>query len=171
MTKMKNALELDDFTGSGRKKMKMYRIDPDCDFAKWRDWHVLTIAKASGSALEIYAWGVYGVDTETIKKFADRINEKYETDSLYPKAPVSALPFRYFHFVEEDDFFRYYADDFRKHFQQFLEINRTKVKARKILVDLHRDSDPVWDCFLTATEKAVNEFVADDEIDEVALMK
>lgn len=151
--------------------MKIWRKDPDNNFGQWRDWHVLTIAKASGSALEVYAWGVYGVDLETIVKFVDQINEKNQVACLYPDAPISALPFTYFHFLEEDDFGMYYLDAFNRNMQEFIELNRTKVHARKILVDLHRDSDPVWDCYLTAAEKAFKNFADENDFDEIVLMK
>jgi hypothetical protein len=151
--------------------MKICRKDPDNNFEQWRDRHVLTIAKAGGSALDVYAWGVHGVDVETIEKFADQINGKYQVDCLYPKAPVSALPFRYFHFVEENDFVLYHLEDFNRHMQEFIELNRTRVQARKILVDLHRDSDPVWDCYLTAAERAFKNFANENDFDEIVLMK
>jgi len=150
--------------------MKMYRTDQDNNFEKWRDWHVLTIAKARGAALEVYAWGLYGVDTETLEKLAKQANEKYEACTLYPKAPVSCLPFRYFHFMEEYAFWEY-TEDMKNHLRQFLEINRNQVKSRKLLIDFHRDSDPVSDCYLTTAERVFNELVAEDEVDEIALMK
>jgi hypothetical protein len=150
--------------------MKMYRTDPDGNFDKWRDWHVITIAKASGAALEIYAWGVHHLDLDTIRQFADQVNEKCEALTLYPKAPISALPFRYFKFMDEYDFPQY-LDEFRLHLQQVIELNRTQIHARKILVDFHRDSDPVWDCYLYSAEKFFKEFLAEDEVDEIALMK
>lgn len=149
--------------------MKIYRTDPDGNFDKWRDWHVITIAKARNSALGVYAWGLYRVDVGAIENFSAEVNDGYTAKSLYPKAPVSSVPLRYFSIMQGD--FPRYIDDFRRHIKEIIEINRTRVRAKKILVDLHRDSDLVWDCYLTEAEKAFKDFLAEDEVDEVALMK
>jgi hypothetical protein len=150
--------------------MKMYRKDPDGYFVQWRDWHVLTMAKARGAALELYARGLHGLDIEIVDKFSEQVIASDKTGTLYPKAPVSSIPFRYFNFTEECDM-PLYLDDFRDHIKQFLEINRSTIHARKLLVDFHRDTDPVSDFYLTAAERAFKELVAEDEFDEIALMK
>jgi hypothetical protein len=149
--------------------VKIYRINPDGNFDKWRDWYVITIAKARSAALEVYAWGLYRVDVETIEKFSGEVNESYTAKSLYPKAPVGSVPLRYFSIMEGD--FPKYIDDFRRHMKELIEINRTQVRARKILVDFHRDANSVWECYLAAAEKTIKELLAEDEVDEVALMK
>lgn len=150
--------------------MKMSRRNPDAYFIQWRDWHVLTMAKARGAALELYARGVHSLDIEIVDKFSEQVIESDKTGTLYPKAPVSAIPFRYFNYTEEFDIPNY-LDDFRDHIKQFLEINRNQIHARKLLVDFHRDSDPVSDFYLTAAERAFTELVDENEFDEIALMK
>jgi hypothetical protein len=150
--------------------VKIYRIAPDNNFDKWRDWYVITIAKSHNAALEVYAWGLYRVDVETIEKFSAEVNDSYTANSLYPKAPVSAVPLRYF-FIMGEAYFKQYIDDFRRHMKECLEINRTQIHAKKILIDFHRDSNNVWECYLAEAEKAMEEFLADDEVDEVALIK
>jgi hypothetical protein len=150
--------------------MKISRKEGDSDFEQWRDWHVLTISKVGLSALDIYARGMHGVDTETINKFAAQIDRNDEVGSLYPKAPVSAIPWRYFGFIEEFDFPNH-MDDFGRHIKEFIELNRTKINARRILVDFHRDSDPVPDVFLKAAEEVFKEYAAENEIDEIVLLK
>jgi len=150
--------------------VKMYRIGPDNNFDKWRDWHVITVAKIDNSALEVYAWGLYRVDVETIRKFSDGINESYTAKSLYPEAPVSAVPMRYF-YIQREAYFVQYIDDFRRHMKELIEINRTQIHAKKILIDFHKNADHVAECYLAAAENAMKEFLAEDEVDEVALMK
>ena len=150
--------------------MKISRKEQDSDFEQWRDWHILTISKEGLSALDIYARGMHGVDTEIIHRFAEQINQDDEVGSLYPKAPVSAIPWRYFTFIEEFDFPNH-MDDFRRHIKEFIEMNRTKIHARRILVDFHRDSDPVSDVFLIETERVFKEYAAENEIDEIVLLK
>jgi len=150
--------------------MKIYRKEQDNDFEQWRDWHVLTIAKARLAALELYARGMHGVDLETIKSFSEQINQNDEVGTLYPKAPVSAIPFRHISYTEEYDMANY-LDDFRRHIKDFIEINRTKIHARRILVDFHRDAGPVSDFPLTAAERAFKDLLTENEVDEIALMK
>jgi hypothetical protein len=150
--------------------MKISRKEQDYDFEQWRAWHVLTIAKDGLSALDIYGRGMHGVDTEIIQRFADQINQDDKAGSLYPKAPVSAIPWRYFGYIEEYDL-PTHLDDFRRHIKEFIELNRTKIHAKRILIDFHRDSDPVPDFFLTATERVLKEYAAGNEIDEIVLLK
>jgi hypothetical protein len=113
---------------------------------------------------------MHGVDTETIEEFATQANENFETRTLYPKAPVSAIPERYFYFIEHTNLIDY-LNDFWRNIKEFVEANRTIIHARKILVDLHRDNDPVPDFFLTAAERAFAEYLAEDEVDEIVIMR
>ena len=154
----------------GRAGMKIYRKEQDSNFEQWRDWHVLTISKGGWAALDLYGRGMHGIDTEIVQGFAARINRDDAVGTLYPEAPVSAIPWRYFDYIEEYDLPNH-LDAFRGHIKQFLDLNRTKIHARRILVDFHRDSDPVSEFFLTATERALKEYAAGDEIDEIVLLK
>ena len=150
--------------------MKIYRKEQDSDFEQWRAWHVLTISKIGLSALDLYARGMHGVDTEIINKFAAQINRDNAAGTLYPKAPVSAIPWRYFDYLEEYDLLNH-LDAFERNLKEFIDLNRDKIHARRILVDFHRDSDPVSNFFLTAAERVLKEYVTGNEIDEIALMK
>jgi len=150
--------------------VKIYRIGPDNNFDKWRDWHVITVAKADNAALGVYAWGLYRVDVETIRKFSDDVNTSYTAKSLYPKAPISSVPMRYF-FIGREAYFNQYIDDFRRHMKEIIEINRNEIHSRKIAVDFHLTIDPVWECYLAAAEETLKELLAEDEVDEIALIK
>jgi hypothetical protein len=150
--------------------MNIFLKEPDNDFEQWRDWHVLTMAKPRMAALELYARGIHGLDLETIQKFADQLNQNGGVETLYPAAPISSIPFRFFTYYEECELPRC-LDDFRDHIKAFIEMNRSKIHARKVLVDFHRDSDPVSDFFLTATERAFKDLSAENDFDEIAIMK
>ncbi len=151
--------------------MKITTKNIDSDFEQWRGWHIIVIAKAliGHSALDFYARFMHGIDTETIHKFADQVNDQDKTATLYPAAPVSAVPVRYFMYTEIVDI-PDYVDDFKKNIREFIEQNRATIKARKILIDLHRDSDPVSYLYLRAAEQTFKEYAVDGEIDEVVLM-
>ena len=151
--------------------MKITTKSIDSDFEQWRGWHIIVIAKAllGHSALDFYARFMHGIDAETINKFADQVNVEDKTATLCPAAPVSAVPVRYFMYTEIVDIPNY-VDDFKKNIIEFIELNRTAIKARKILVDLHRDSDPVSYLYLRAAEQTFQEYAADAEIDEIVLL-
>jgi hypothetical protein len=152
------------------EKVNINRVAPDNDFGKWRDWYVITIAKTYNAALEVYAWGLYRVEVADIRKFSEDVNNSYTAKSLYPKAPVGSVPMRYFYIKRDTDIVQY-MDDFRRHMKELLDINRTQIHARKILVDFHKDADPVGSSYLDAAETVLKELLAEDEVDEVALMK
>jgi hypothetical protein len=152
--------------------MKISRQNLDFDLEKWRDWHVIVIAKPlyGKSALDYYGRFMHGVDNEILKEFATQVNENFETRTLYPKAPVSVIPERYMYFLESTDL-KTWLKDFWRNMKEFVELNRTTIHARKILVDLHRDSAPVPDFFLVAVERSFAEYFAEDEVDEIVLMR
>jgi hypothetical protein len=160
-------------TEAGRQKMKLSRRDLDfSNVEQWRDWHVITLSKSQygKSALDFYARVLHGVDTQTIEAFGKEIGESDETRTLYPKAPVSAIPERYLWFVEQTNL-TIHLPDFWRNMKEFVEMNRSTIHARKILVDLHRDGSLVPDFFLTAVERSFAEHFKEDEIDEIVIMK
>jgi hypothetical protein len=150
--------------------MAITRKEQDNNFEQWRDWHVLTMAKPCMAALELYARGMHGIDIEAVQEFADKVNRNDDVETLYPTAPVTAIPFRYFTYIEEFEL-PIYLEDFKRHIKEFIELNRTKIHARKILVDFHRDSDNVPDFHLTTTERAFREYLTENEVDEVVVLR
>jgi hypothetical protein len=158
--------------GARRTFMEISRKNLDSNFEQWRDWHVIVIAKPTlnFSALDFYARVMHGVEIETIEAFATRVNEHFETLTLHPKAPISAIPERYFHFIEDTNLI-VHLKDFWRNIKEFVEANRDQIHAKKILVDLHRGSDPVPDFFLTAFERAFQEYLTEGEVDEVVLLR
>ncbi|RUQ35072.1 MAG: hypothetical protein EKK71_14030, partial [Candidatus Competibacteraceae bacterium] len=54
-------------------------------------FHVLTFAETGFAMLNIYG-EQFGLDRDTIEKFSRQVNNKDESGSLFPKAPISAIP-------------------------------------------------------------------------------
>jgi|GEM_PF-711087 len=151
--------------------MKMSRQKIDGNFEQWRDWHKIVLAKAEQgyAAMDFYGRVMHGVDNPTLREFANQVNEKFATLTIYPKAPISSIPLRYMEFMEESSLTKW-LNDFWRNMKEFVELNRTQIHARKILVDLHRGCDPVPDFFLTAVEKSFTEYFQEDEVDEIVLL-
>lgn len=148
--------------------MHITRQKQGADSDKWLDWHILTVAEAGFSMLDIYGRHKHHVAIETIKKFADQINNREESGSLYPIAPISAVPRSFFRSVAEEDIPEH-LDKFKQHIGEFIEANRKTIRARKILIDFHVSPKPVSEFYLATTEDVFREKVNDDEIDEIVL--
>lgn len=116
--------------------MKITREQQDTTAERWADWHILTVAEAGFSMLDIYGRRQHKLDIEVIQRFADRINNHDEAGSLHPLAPISAVPRRFFREQENlDD--TSVVNDLKRHITDFLVANRDTIHAEKILVDFH----------------------------------
>jgi hypothetical protein len=137
--------------------MKVHRLDKNRKDS-WDGWHILTVAEAGFSMLDIYGRYHYGLDIEVIKSFAERVNETDESGSLYPKAPISAIPRYFFRNLKQNEI-PYHISAFKRHIRDFLETNNVTVKADKLLVDFHVSSaDPIPGSFLDALEEELSKF-------------
>ena len=85
--------------------------------------------------LTIYA-EKFGMDTDRINQFADLVNERDEAGSLYPLAPVSAIPRRYLR--EEDN-----PDGLVQPLREFLNMNANAIMAGKVAFDMRLCGGPV----------------------------
>lgn len=132
--------------------MKITRQQPDTTAERWKAWHILTVAEAGFSMLDIYGRVQRGLDIELIRKFAERINEHDESGSLHPRAPISAVPRRFFR-DQADSIDPSVIDDFKRHITEFIEANRRTILASKILVDFHVSPEPVPAQYVEATEE------------------
>ncbi len=65
--------------------MRITRENQDSTRERWAGWHILTVAEAGFSMLDIYVRSQNGLDIEAIRQFADQVNERDEAGSLYPK--------------------------------------------------------------------------------------
>jgi hypothetical protein len=104
-------------------------------------FHVLTVAESGFSMLDMYS-DKYRVGKDLLSRFADQVNSKIEAGSLYPLAPISALPRQFFRLEPS---LRPPLDLIRREMDGFIEANRTRIKASAILVDFHVSSKAVPD--------------------------
>ncbi|MFP4582294.1 MAG: hypothetical protein ACLFN9_02830 [Desulfococcaceae bacterium] len=137
---------------------------------QWSGWHILTVAEAGFSMLDIYGRHGHGLNTGTIHQFADQVNRRDEAGSLHPKAPVSALPRRFFREIPENEILNH-IDEFKRHVREFIEANRNVIRARRILVDFHVSPAPVPDAYLSAAEQVFRKYADKDEIDNVVILE
>ncbi|MDS4025787.1 MAG: hypothetical protein RKO25_02160 [Candidatus Contendobacter sp.] len=148
--------------------MKISRQNQSNASGNWKGWHILTVGEAGFSMLDGYARHHHGIDIQIIQRFADKINQRDESGSLYPKAPISAIPRRFFRDISENEIPNH-LDDFKHHIKEFIEANRNKIHARKILIDFHVSPEPVSELYLAATEQIFKEHTNESEIDEIVL--
>lgn len=58
--------------------------------------HIVLVAEDGFSMLDQYARGKYKMSITNIQEFANRINRSNEPGTLYPHAPISGMPRKYF---------------------------------------------------------------------------
>lgn len=116
---------------------------------KSSEWHVLTVAEDGFSMLTIYSKH-HNLDNRTISRFADHVNCQDMSGSLYPLAPISALPRRFFREQAENKD-PYTLNEFQQHVIEFLTMNESTINAQKILIDFHVSSAPVPERYTQAT--------------------
>jgi hypothetical protein len=91
--------------------------------------HILTYAEEGFSPLSIYSQS-YNLDATVIKEFAEAVNQRDESGSLLPGAPISAIPRR---------LIREYGPEvepaLRDALKDFLKANRQHIHAKKIIID------------------------------------
>ena len=132
--------------------MKISRQQQDTSLQRWRDWHILTVAEAGFSMLDIYGRLNRGLDIDVIRNFADRINKDDESGTLHPRAPISAVPCRFFR-DQSDSIDPSVLNDFKRHITEFIVANRKTILASLILVDFHVSPAPVPPRYVEATEE------------------
>ncbi len=110
--------------------------------------HVLTVAEAGFSMLDQYARGGHGIPVDEIRRFADRVNDSDMAGSLFPLAPVSALPRRYLR-GEAD------PGGIYRHVVDFLKANVETIHAHLIFIDLRVCAAPVPQTAIDACKMAL----------------
>lgn len=97
-------------------------------------FHVLTFAETGFAMLNIYG-EQFGLDRDTIERFSRQVNRRNESGSLYPKAPISAVPR---HFIRDDN----NSETLAQQIQDFLKANQNHIKAKKLLFDFRAGVSP-----------------------------
>lgn len=131
--------------------MKIRKLRKNSADQNWDGWHILTVAESGFSVLQFFAEKL-GVDGESIHRFADRINQTNESDSLHPRAPISAIPCKYLRELA-DQAAGPAIEEFKRHIEDFIKANEKTIRAPRILVDFHVSSDSVSLHFVKATEE------------------
>lgn len=124
------------------------------------DYHVLTYAEEGFSPLDIHGRPM-GIDKDRQVAFCDRVNERFETGSLFPQAAISAVPRSLIR--EGND-----AIALAKHIADFLRANVQTIKATKIICDFRTPNVAAF--VVIAIEAAMNRPDA-SIIDEIVIVE
>jgi hypothetical protein len=136
--------------------MNITRQQPGHDLKVWRGWHILTVAEAGFSMLDLYGRDLHKLEIEIIGEFAERVNRTDESGSLHPVAPISALPRRLFRDgVAETGGAPTAPAEFKREIVGFLAANDSTIRATRVLMDFHVSSEPVPKEYLQAAEEAI----------------
>lgn len=112
--------------------------------------HLLTVADTGFSMLDRYARNDHCISFEEIRRFVDEVNAKDELGSLFPRAPISAVPRKYLRGqAEPGGVFRHIAN--------FLEINASSIRAKRVIIDLRVDLERVPPLVISACKQALEE--------------
>jgi len=144
------------------------RMEGSPDREDVRDWHKLTVSEAGFSMLDIYGARLHGIRTDVIRNFADEVNVSDEIGTLFPDAPISAMPRRLFRGFTGDPSSRMLVD-FKREFEKFILLNRSVIHASKWVVDLHVSPDPVPHGYLEIVEELIAEQGQMNGVSEVLL--
>ena len=139
------------------------RILKKADFEIWPtrgDYHVLTYAEEGFSPLDIHG-GPMGITKDQQVAFCDRLNESFETGTLFPQAAISAVPRALIR--EGRD-----TNALVKHIADFLKTNVQTIKATKILCDFRTPSVAT---FVVAAIEAAMKLPDASIIEEVVIVE
>ena len=139
------------------------RILKKADFEIWPtrgDYHVLTYAEEGFSPLDIHG-GPMGITKDQQVAFCDRLNQRFETGTLFPQAAISAVPRALIR--EGRD-----TNALVKHIADFLKTNVQTIKATKILCDFRTPSVAT---FVVAAIEAAMKLPDASIIEEVVIVE
>jgi hypothetical protein len=148
--------------------MRITRENQDSTRERWAGWHILTVAEAGFSMLDIYGRGQNGLEIEAIRQFADQVNERDEAGTLHPRAPISAIPRRFFR-EQENSVDPTVLNDFKRQIAEFLSANQNIIHAQRILVDFHVSPGPVPRRYVDATEEVFRLYNKEQSIQDVVV--
>ena len=104
----------------------IYTKDTPDNIADGR-YHILTFAE-TGYAILNHFTDDFNIDRQICESFSDAINQRDEASSLYPKAPISAVPRRYIRDMED-------SAALANQIVDFLKANYTVIHAKKLYID------------------------------------
>lgn len=125
---------------------------------KGSGFHVLTFAETGFAMLNQYC-REYGLDNDTIENFSRTVNQRDESGSLHPVAPISAVPRR---FIRDS----HAAQPLTDQIIDFLRANQAHIGARNILFDFRAGIKPF---VITACRNALADSAAQN-LDQVIII-
>jgi hypothetical protein len=132
------------------------------------DKSVHRLLPAEFCSLNQLAGDWYAINSQRIHRFVTEVNKKNEPDTLHP-VPLSAVPCRFFRkqaYLEDPAM----LEDFKRTLFKFIGINRSRIKAPRILVDFNVWRSPVPRIFTIAAEEAFQQWASDSMIEEVVIV-
>ncbi len=143
-----------------RQEVKISRMSAT-DFREFFEkFHILTYAEDGFSPLDIHGQR-FNVDREQIKSFAEAVNDRETFGTLYPLAPISAIPRKLIRDSHD-------ADTLAASIKEFFRENRETIKAHRIVFDFRTPSVPT---FVIAALKAVIEADVDSTLEEAIILE
>lgn len=107
--------------------MKIFKTKNVPELATKGHYHILTYAETGDSILDSHAKN-FGVEVNMIEKFVEQANETDESGTLYPKAPISAIPRKYLR--ESNN-----VQELQKQIMEFLNANQQIMRSKRLLLD------------------------------------
>lgn len=117
-----------------KSELRVVRITQDVLSEPVEGHHVLTYAEVGFSPLDIHSRRM-AIDREQVKAFATAINDRAECGSMFPQAPISAVP-RYL-VREQTNPGKLVAS-----IGDFLKANHSAIKAKVLIFDFRTPSVP-----------------------------
>ena len=155
--------------GTSGNLMSITREHQDSTRESLNGWHILTVAEAGFSMLDVYGRHQNGLDIEVIRQFSDQVNQRDEAGSLHPKAPISALPSRFFR-EQEKTMDPAVLNDFKRQLAGFLTAAaQGAIHAQRVLVDFHVCPAPIPRHYVDATEEVFRLFDNCESIQKVVI--
>ena len=124
------------------------------------EYHVLTYAEEGFAPLKLHAAST-GVSRDDLASFADEVNQRLEVGSLYPRAPISAIPRSLVRSGRN-------STALQAHIVEFLSANTRTFKAAKLICDFRT---PSVEHFVVAAIEAAMSSVDASILEEVVILE
>lgn len=147
--------------------MKITKSRKNSADQNWDGWHILTVAETGFSMLTFFAEAA-GCAGEDVYAFAERVNQTNEAGTLYPRAPVSAVPCKYMRELS-DRTDAQTIDEFKHHVASFIRANESTIHAPRILIDLHVSPVPVPPHLVVAVKDVFTDMRSPGIVSEVVI--
>lgn len=123
-------------------------------------YHVLTYAEEGFSPLNIHAEPA-GIRKEQLSAFAARVNERFETGSLHPAAPISAVPRALVRDMQD-------VSALCDQIIEFLRANNQTIKTTKLICDFRT---PRVSPFVVTAIEAAMRITESSILEEVVILE